>query len=72
MDNEVVYANQQGEGSIDLAKYGIGRDLEYVMKTIGNSIVESGSRIKKSLPLNCTFEDVPIEEGREFSLLHSW
>lgn len=27
VDNEVVYANQQGEGSIELGKYGIGRDL---------------------------------------------
>jgi len=41
LDNEVVYGNQQGEGSVSLTKYGLGRDITYSIKTVTNSILQN-------------------------------
>lgn len=71
-DNEVVYANQQGEGSLDLNRYGFGRDLLYSLQTIPTTILQNETRIKKSLPFNCTFSNEPIPIGGKIVFLHSW
>jgi hypothetical protein len=56
LDGEVVYANQQGEGTLDLTRYGLGRDLVYAIKTVPTTILQNETRIHKSQAVNCTFE----------------
>ena len=72
VDNEVVFANQQGEGVIELSKYGIGKNIAYELKPIASTILLNDTRIKKSLPVNCSFSGKPIVAGGKLAFLHSW
>lgn len=72
VDNEVVFANQQGEGVIELSKYGVGKNIVYELKPIASTILQNDTRIKKSLPVNCSFNGKPIVAGGKLTFLHSW
>lgn len=63
LDDEVIYANPEGNGIIQLSKYGVGRNLTYSFRTISDTILKKETKVRKSLKSNCSFQNKPIGSG---------
>lgn len=57
---------------IELSKYGVGKNIAYELKPIATTILQNDTKIKKSLPVNCSFNGKPIVAGGKVAFLHSW
>lgn len=54
-DNEILYANMLGEGTVELAKYGLGKNLNYKVTPNDKAKIEFTAVIRKSENFNCSF-----------------